>query len=865
MISDHKRISRSLVLFLSICVVAIAQVRPERLPQDTGEPGLNQALKKLKTTGRLMQTTAHPDDEDGALLAYMSRGRGVTTMLFTLTRGDGGQNKTGSNLFDELGVLRTLELLESDRFYGAEQRFTHVADFGFSKDPQEAFQKWGKDVVLADMVRVIREFRPDVIAAGWSGTSSDGHGHHQASGLLTPEAVRLAADPTKYPEAGPAWQVKKLYHRTRGDNYTVRVDAAQVDPNLGKSYAAFGVEGYSHQKSQNAEMFALPAGPLWRSYRMVENTVGKKYEAGEHESDFFDGIDTSLPGIASRLGDEEKKVPFLRPALVEIDKLVDEAIRTRQPEPLMTAWAKMDALRPQIMRADLSKPAKWEAMLQVETKSVQFQEASRLALGLDVSAHSDGSALIGRKSDVNVTLALKNSGSKPLQITQATIDVSPSAEFPIEVAGTALAPGTNKEFKRKITIPADAPLTRPYWRRSDPERENVFTLDPLPSYFPSGLPLPLPPVSGFVKVKLGEVERQFDFDVKGRIEGRDANLAIVPAFSLLFQYASQVVPVGTTSSIDANVVVRSNLKTPATSVVRLKLPAGWKATPSEQTINIAAGGEKVVPFKVFPDAAAETRAQITAELTNAGTTYSEGFSVVTREDIDTFYYYQPSVQKISVVKVDVPKDLTVGYVKGAGDDILPVLQQIGMNATLISPAELATGDLQKYNTIILGIRAYDANEDVRKNNARLLEYVKNGGTLIVQNNQQAQQFNEGNYTPYPAQLSRERVSVEDAPVEILEPDDALFNTPNKITNADFDGWIQERGVNFMIQWDPQYTPLLGSNDPGEKPLRGGMLRAKYGKGTYVYTGYAFFRQLPAGVPGAIRLYVNLLNLGHGQH
>jgi LmbE family N-acetylglucosaminyl deacetylase len=329
LISDHKRISRSLVLFLSICAAALAQLRPERLPQDTGETGLNQALKKLKTTGRLMQTTAHPDDEDGALLAYMSRGRGVATMLFTLTRGDGGQNKTGSNLFDELGVLRTLELLESGRFYGAEQRFAHVADFGFSKDPQEAFQKWGKDVVLADMVRVIREFRPDVIAAGWSGTPNDGHGHHQASGLLTPEAVRLAADPTKYPEAGPAWQVQKLYYRTRGDNYTVRVDAAQVDPNLGKSYAEFGVEGYSHQKSQNAEMFKLPSGPIWRSYRMVENTVGKKYEPGEHENDFFDGIDTALPGIASRLGDEEKKVPFLRPALVEIDKLVDEAIRTR--------------------------------------------------------------------------------------------------------------------------------------------------------------------------------------------------------------------------------------------------------------------------------------------------------------------------------------------------------------------------------------------------------------------------------------------------------------------------------------------------------------------------------------------------------
>jgi hypothetical protein len=270
----------------------------------------------------------------------------------------------------------------------------------------------------------------------------------------------------------------------------------------------------------------------------------------------------------------------------------------------------------------------------------------------------------------------------------------------------------------------------------------------------------------------------------------------------------------------------------------------------------------MVLFRIEPAAGKEGRTQIFAELVYEEKIYSEGFSTVSRADIDTFYYYQPSAQRISVVNVLVPKGLKVGYVPGAGDDILPVLLQLGMDANLISAEELAAGDLSRYGSIVLGIRAYDAREDVRKQNPRLLDYVKNGGTLIVQNNQGANAFDESSLMPYPAQLSRERVSVEDAPVQMLEPDDELFNYPNKISSEDFAGWIQERGVNFMIQWDPKYLPLLESSDPGEKPLRGGMLRAAYGKGTYVYTGYAFFRQLPAGVPGAIRLYVNLLNTGH---
>jgi hypothetical protein len=238
--------------------------------------------------------------------------------------------------------------------------------------------------------------------------------------------------------------------------------------------------------------------------------------------------------------------------------------------------------------------------------------------------------------------------------------------------------------------------------------------------------------------------------------------------------------------------------------------------------------------------------------------------MVTRPDLDTFYYYQPAVQKISVVRVELPKNLKVGYIMGAGDDILPALQQLGMDARLITPEELASGNLAQFNPIVLGIRAYDAREDVRQHNRRLLDFVSQGGTLIVQNNSDTEVFNSGNFGPFPLRISRQRVSVEDAPVELLAPTDRLFNFPNKISATDFDGWIQERGLYFSPQWDEKYQPLLSTADPGEAPSQGGLLRAAYGRGTYIYTGYAFFRQIPAGVPGAIRLYVNLLSAGQAQ-
>jgi hypothetical protein len=343
---------------------------------------------------------------------------------------------------------------------------------------------------------------------------------------------------------------------------------------------------------------------------------------------------------------------------------------------------------------------------------------------------------------------------------------------------------------------------------------------------------------------------------------RHPTLAVGPAFSVMLNPATQVMPLSD-PSCRVTVDVSSDSSQAANGTVRLELPAGWKAEPPEAQITLQHRGEdRQVSFNVTHPAMQEGRQQIRAVFTASGANYAEGYSEISRPDIETFFYYEPALQHVSAVDVKVPKELKVGYIMGAGDDIPQVLRELGMNVAMISPQELASGDLSRYDTIVLGIRAYDTRDDVRAHNARLLDYVKNGGTLMVQYNQQLTEFNEGKFTPYPARESRERVSVEEAPVQILAPQNSVFHYPNEINSKDFAGWVQERGLYFMDDWDSHFQPLLASNDPGEPPQKGGLLLAQYGKGVYIYNAYSFFRELPTGVPGAIRLYVNLLSAGH---
>jgi LmbE family N-acetylglucosaminyl deacetylase len=892
------------------------------LPQDTGTAGLQEMLLHLRTTAHLMQTVAHPDDEDGGMLTLESRGKGATVLLLTLNRGEGGQNKVGSNLFDVLGVLRTLELLGADRYYGVQQRFTRVADFGFSKNADETFQKWqGHDIALGDMVGVIRTFRPDVLVARFSGTDRDGHGHHQASSILTREAFRAAADPSRFPEQITEgllpWQAKKLYignvcgfgaQTCPAENYTVRLNVGEQNPRLGMSYIQFALEGLRHQLSQGAGGWSVDPGPRYTYYKLVDSVVPATTNKDGHEQDFFDGIDTSFPGLAARLGAEQSKVPWLRSELVDLANRVQEAAQRSEKDasdaagPLLAALLSLDSLTGRVQSSQISSPLKEDLVEILREKLEQARTAINLAMGVTVEAtvappqHAAGAlpkeeealttASPGQK--VLVRVKFHNGSKNKLVLDRIRLDAPQGwAKQVDEEAVLVVAPGKDQYANFLVQIPVQAAdgryYTRPYWHRANPETESINTIDD-ERYVT--LPFPPPPFHATVQYhthrsphdltlfggthELGGAngpEIEISSPVVARFVDdkgveRSRTLAIVPAFSVMLEPGQQVIPTAGDGGKRVKVVVSSNLSGGNKGNLHLEVPAGWGVEPAKLAMEFHQRGEKhEFEFKISPASLKEGRANIRAVFESGGVNYAEGYSLVTREDLDSFYYYQPALQRISIVDVKVPKDLSVGYIMGAGDDIPTVLTQIGMKVTLIPADKLASQNLSQYQTIVLGIRAYDTQKDLAANNKKLLDFVFSGGTLVAQYETGFADFNKGKFTPYPAQLSRVRVSVEEAPVEILAPEDGIFHYPNQITEHDFDGWVQERGLYFMDQWDSNLKPLLASHDPGESPQKGGLLRAQYGKGTYLYTGYAFFRQLPAGVPGAIRLYVNLLSAG----
>lgn len=872
------------LLLLSFALIAADTSSPvEPLPPDTGTAGLKEMLRRLHTTARLMQTVAHPDDEDGGLLTLESRGHGAEVLLLTLNRGEGGQNKMGSNLFDVLGVLRTLELTASDRYYDVEQRFTRVADFGYSKNPEETFQKWqGHDIALGDMVRVIRTFRPDVLVARFSGTDRDGHGHHQASSILTREAFRAAADPNRFPEqinqGLQPWQAKKLYignvcswgAKTCPDSdYTVQYNTGQFDPLLGTSYVQFAMNGLKHQLSQGAGAWTIEPGDRFTFYKLVDSVLPSATDNKGHEKDFFDGIDTSLPGLVSRVGDEAGKVPFLPDDLSTIQRNEDEATvaAERNPasaaEPLLKGLEATRKLTEKIERSSLSDAAKDELVTELKTKQRQFEESANLALGVQFTAIVD--APVGTNPDDGFMAV-------PGQSFELSTHFSSAANVSVSKIDFDLPSGWRyKEVKTDgpvatfhVQVPEDAQFTRPYWHRDDPERDAINSIDE--SQYLT-LPFPPPPVRAVVAYTFNGKQGIARAVALVKIKDSDGTeterpVAVAPAFSVMLEPGQQVIPTRGDNVCGVKVAVSTNLSQRSEGSLHLEVPAGWRSEPASARLSFDARGEKrEAEFKVFHDGMTEGQTTIRAVFESAGKKYGEGYSVVTREDIGTFYYYQPAVQHVTVVNVNVPKNLKVGYIMGAGDDIPTVLKQIGVNVTLIPAEKLGNENLSSYGAVVLGIRANDTQKEIAENHQKLLDYVSSGGTLLMQYNTGVSDFNKDDLTPYPAQLSRVRVSVEEAPVEVLAPGDAVFHYPNQITPHDFDGWVQERGLYFMDKWDDHFEPLLASHDPGEPEQKGGLLLAHYGKGIYIYTGYAFFRQLPAGVPGAIRLYVNLLSAG----
>jgi len=841
----------------SAAKVTISKASPETPEQFAARKlALQEMLQRLTTTGRIMQVVAHPDDEDGAMLTLESRVKGNTAMLFTFTRGEGGQNAQGAVFFDELGILRTLELLAADKEYGAEERFSHVADFGFSKSAEESFQKWGgEDVPEGDLVRAIREFQPDVLVARFSGTPKDGHGHHVASALMTIKAFHDAADAKRFPGDGKPWQPSKLYTGLAGDEATVVPDEDQPSALLGgKTPEQIALEGLRHQESQGlgniASRMKGPRPKLYSSYKLVD-TSGHLAKRGP-ESDFFDGIHTSLEGLAERFPDEAAKIPDLAQTLGRAANAIQHAsdeLKANGPAAALKPLQEAAKILAAIPGSECADDCPRGLATRLAKKRAQLESAMELAAGLEVSLTAklpNRFAMPGEDAPMHLHLA--NHGMQPIDLRpwgeQRTIP-----DYIRKLPGK-LSPGETADVDFEQPL---AELTRAPFYRESAVKDSVYKMRTSYQGWTGSLPFSLVHVT--VYWSIGSFRH---------IATVATPVLIAPPFSVTVAPVAILRRLNQPHESTLQVTAQNNSEKPMSGTVALTLPQGWASEPAQANLSVAAGRTSDAAFTLrWPEKESPMQSIVKATFTSGGKQYSENYHLISRADLpDAFPYYAPAQTTISLINADIPERHNIGYIMGAGDTLPDDLRSLGFDVHLLTESDLANGDLAQYDSIMTGVRAYATRADLRAHNQRLLDYVKQGGTFVVQYEQDYNAFNSGHYTPFPATMGRDRVSQEEQPVKMLDPESSILRYPNRITNADFDNWVQERGLYFMKEWSPDYTPLLSMNDVGEPPLEGGLLVAHYGKGTYIYTGLSFYRELPNGVPGAARLLINLLAAGH---
>lgn len=897
-----------------------AYARP--LPIDRGVAGLSQTLQKLHTRASLAMVTAHPDDEDGGMLTYESRGQGVDATLLTLNRGEGGQNVMTSDYWDQLGTLRTQELLGAGNYYGVHQYWTRVADFGFSKTIEEALKTWGEERVLYDAVRAIRIQRPLVVTSVFAGNVSDGHGHHQVAGYTAQKVYVMAGDPKVFPDQIKAgllpWSPLKVYARVpfarvtekgiydyatghwepvRFRNYvdntwiegvpkaTVEIPIGNYNPMLGSSYMQTSREGLNQQKTQMGGIGIPLPRPVSSGYHLYASRVS----ATDHEKTFFDGIDITLAGIAS-YAPKSEQAPWVE-KLNALNATVESAIgsfnatnpATIAPT-LAKGYAQTNALIDEISKSKLPTEARYNMTHELKIKQQQFNLALQQSLGLALLANtSDGPAAgsrMGPMGDmstqtptsqtvipgdkVSVAVHIANQGSEAVSLS--VVDVVSEAGTGFGITPKApitgeLAPGAARDQSFDVAVPRTAELTKPYFSRPTLEQSYYDINDPRYLNLPTR-PYPLLATATVtykdVNIKLSGVVQTVQ-----RVNGEGPvlePLLVAPAISLNVSPYAGVAPLAS-STLELHVSLHSSVKGPAKGTVRLDLPKGWKSTPeSADFVTMREGEDQNLTFKVQPEHVETKPYIITAVAEYNGEKFTQGFETVGYPGLRPYPHYRPATYRTTGVDVKTAPNLNIGYVMGTGDDVATSLEDIGVHPTMLSTGEIASADLSRYDAIVLGIRAYAARPELKTFNNRLLEYAHNGGTVIVQ--YQTQEYDH-NYGPYPLALSGdpEKVVEEDNKVTILTPNDPVLNWPNKINTSDFDNWVEERGHGFMREWDPHYTALTEMHDKDQDPQKGGLLYARYGKGAYVYMAYAFFRQMPDGVPGAFRIMANLISMG----
>ena len=888
----------SLFLSLTLCAQSASdssvQASPNARPLaiDRGAGALWQSLKKLHTRASLIMVTAHPDDEDGGMLAYESRGQGARVALLTLNRGEGGANVMSANYFDGLGLVRTEELLAAGRYYGVDQYWTRVVDYGFSKTKAESISKWTHDRVLYDVVLVVRMTRPLVITSVFVGGPTDGHGNHQTAGAMAQEVFKAAGDPNVFPDQLSAglkpWTPLKDYARTpwfgNDDGKltpNVAVPEGDYDAVLGASYVQIAREGLGHQKSQTGGGMIPKAGALASTYHRFGSVVS----AQDQEASLFDGIDVSLVGIATLAKDG--KADFLRPGLEKVNGLVESAMAdfsATQPgkiaPKLAEGWKATESLIQQVKASSLSEEDKYNITFELEVKKAQFNNALAQALGLSVDAtlapdkepnplyalfmgDPETTRVIVPGEEIGVKVHAVSQNLDPVALASIRIQPTDGMDWSIKnPAETSANMASNKpmDVRFDLVVPEKAPYTRPYFSRPDIEQSYYDISDKRYLNLPLS-PYPLEAWAEFqyqrVPVEVGQVV-QSSKRVTGIGEVLEP-LVVGPAVSLSISPRAGIVPLNA-KQFTVSTTVHSNIKGEGKGIVKLDLPEGWSSQPATAEFSTKADGdEQSLTFEIKPARLAEKTYRITAVAQVDGKEFREGYEVTGYPGLRPYYLYRPAVLRTSGVDVKVAEGLRVGYIMGSGDDVPTSLQSLGINVSFLSGNDVQSANLSSYDVILLGVRAYAARPELKTYNSRLLDYVKSGGVVIVQYNTPEFDHNFGPY-PYTMGENPEEVTDEKSKMEILDPKNPVFQWPNPITQRDFEGWVEERGSKFLKSWDPQYVALLSTQDEGQEPQKGGLLYARYGKGIYIYNAYAFYRQLPEGVPGAYRLIANMVSL-----
>jgi LmbE family N-acetylglucosaminyl deacetylase len=899
----------SLFLFASPLT---AQLEP---PSNGGIVALDQQLRMLGHYKRVLMIGAHPDDEDTELLTVLVRGMGAEAAYLSLNRGEGGQNLIGPELGEALGLLRTEELLAARRLDGARQYFTRAYDFGFSKTLDETWQHWPRDTILKDVVRIVRRFRPQVIVSIFSGTPRDGHGQHQAAGWSAQEAFRIAGDSTRFPELFTEegllpWTALKLYRSARFDSgaTTLTLNGGVIDPAIGKSYHQIAMAGRSLHRSQ--DMGQLQSmGPSTVRLALVEDRTSSG------GASLFAGIDTSLSamplGERRRSGSAELvRLPSASPELARYAARIDSLLflrgrREQQKSLLARAAADLD-------RAVAAPPqAGGNARGGVYyTRGIELEDqlghlnATAWQLGgtvFDVLVDDDR---VVSGQPLHWTMSTWNTAERPRIADMRAAQCIPLADCrsPDRPASSqTIGPGQVGSISLDYPVLEQSPST-PYFlilpRAGDiyrwPEDEQGHGAGTLPY----GEPFESPSFLGSVEVNAGEgdslgavrsQEAVFQFNDQARGEVRRP-LFVVPRVDVKLEPTTEVWPLNSASAHRFTVTLTHGARDSTTGTVGLELPRGWPPVPAQRFRFDSEDERESFDFDVKPPARLQSgTAEIKAVARDAsGTAYNLGLYTVDYPHIRPRAYTRSASAVLHLAPLVLPRLTRVGYIRGAADRVPEALMDVGVPLTLLGAETLERGNLDRFDAIIVGPRAYETDSALVENNRRLLQYARRGGLVIVQY-QQHRYFN-GGFAPYPlkvggpplrppaladrssgtpaqrstAMVSHDRVVDEHAPVRLLVPDHPVFRTPNRLGSADWNGWVQERGLYFARSWDPHYRALLETHDPGDAPLSGGLLITALGKGTYVYSGLSFFRQLPAGVPGAFRLFANLLALARGK-